>query len=39
MPLYVIERKYADQIDLDSDGVKALRRSTPTRACAGCSPS
>ena len=25
MPLYVIERKYADQIDLDSDGVKALQ--------------
>ena len=24
MPLYVIERKYADQLDLSSDGVKAL---------------
>jgi Protein of unknown function (DUF4242) len=24
MPLYVIERRYADQLDLDSDGVKAL---------------
>jgi hypothetical protein len=24
MPLYVIERRYAEQIDLDSDGVKAL---------------
>jgi len=24
MPLYVIERKFADQLDLDSDGVKAL---------------
>jgi Protein of unknown function (DUF4242) len=24
MPLYVIERKYADQIELSSDGVKAL---------------
>ena len=24
MPLYVIERKYADQLELSSDGVKAL---------------
>ena len=24
MALYVIERKYADQIDLDSNGVKAI---------------
>jgi hypothetical protein len=24
MPLYVIERRFADQLDLDSDGVKAL---------------
>lgn len=24
MPLYVIERRYADQLDLSSDGVKAL---------------
>jgi hypothetical protein len=24
MPLYVIERKYAEQIDMDSAGVKAL---------------
>ena len=24
MPLYVIERRYADQLELDSDGVKAL---------------
>jgi hypothetical protein len=24
MPLYVIERKYADQIELSGDGVKAL---------------
>jgi hypothetical protein len=25
MPIYVIERKFADQLDLDSDGVKALQ--------------
>jgi hypothetical protein len=24
MPLYVIERRYADQLELSSDGVKAL---------------
>jgi hypothetical protein len=24
MPLYVIERKYADQLEVSSDGVKAL---------------
>lgn len=24
MPLYVVERRYAEQLDLDSDGVKAL---------------
>ena len=24
MPLYVIERRYAEQLELDSDGVKAL---------------
>jgi hypothetical protein len=24
MPLYVIERKYADQLELSADGVKAL---------------
>jgi Nickel responsive protein SCO4226-like len=25
MPLYVIERRYADQLELSSDGVKALQ--------------
>jgi hypothetical protein len=25
MPLYVIERKYADQLELSSDGVRALQ--------------
>jgi hypothetical protein len=37
--MYVIERKFAEQLDMTSDDVKLSRRSTPMRGSAGCSPS
>ena len=39
MPLYVIERNFAEELDLTGEDVKMIERSTPTRASAGSSRS
>ena len=39
MALYVIERSFADQLDLTDDDVELIEEINATRECAGCSHS